>query len=187
MGTPAVIDPARPTGESAGAAVERLTRWCDDFPVSGVRFADLTPVFADAAGYRSVLDGLVAVAGDVDLVAGLDARGFLLAGGVALRLGTGVLAVRKAGKLPPPVHGREYVLEYGTARLEIPAAGIDLTGRRILLVDDVLATGGTLRAATELLESAGAVVPAAAVVLEIVALVGRAALGGRPCHSLVQV
>ncbi len=172
---------------NAAAAVEQHTRWVDDFPSPGIRFADLTPVFADAAGYRAVIDGIAAAVADVDLVAGIDARGFLLGAGVASALGTGVLAVRKAGKLPPPVRAKEYTLEYGTACLEIPADGIELAGRRVLVVDDVLATGGTLRATADLLGEAGAQIVGLAVVLELGFLNGRSKLGGHPLTSLVRI
>ncbi|RDI67513.1 adenine phosphoribosyltransferase [Nocardia pseudobrasiliensis] len=171
----------------ASEAVQRLTRWHDDFPTPGVRFADLTPVFADAEGFHAVIDCLGAVAADVDLVAGVDARGFLLGAGVAAALGTGVVAVRKAGKLPPPVLSREYTLEYGSAALEIPADGVRLSGRRVLLLDDVLATGGTLAAAAELFSSAGAEVAAAAVVLELSFLGGRERQGDYPLTSIVRL
>ncbi|HLS75654.1 MAG TPA: adenine phosphoribosyltransferase [Nocardia sp.] len=172
---------------AAAAQVERLTRWHDDFPTPGVRFADLTPVFADPDGFRTVIESLAACAPDADLVAGVDARGFLLGAGVAALLGTGVLAVRKAGKLPPPVISREYKLEYGSAALEIPGNGVDLRGRSVLLLDDVLATGGTLAAAAALFEEAGAHVAAAAVVLELEALGGRAVQGDYPLTSIVRL
>ncbi|AFU03706.1 MULTISPECIES: adenine phosphoribosyltransferase [Nocardia] len=171
----------------AADAVERLTRWRDDFPTPGVRFADLTPVFADAEGFRTVIDCLAHIAPDADLVAGVDARGFLIGAGVAASLGTGVIAVRKAGKLPPPVLEREYELEYGTAALEIPADGVPLAGRRVLLLDDVLATGGTLAAAADLFRQAGAEIVAAAVVLELTFLNGRERQGDYPVTSIVQV
>lgn len=189
MGTGAVTHPSasEPARSAAADAVERLTRWADDFPTPGVRFADLTPVFADPSAFRQVIDGLAAVALDADLVAGIDARGFLLGSGVALDIGCGVLAVRKGGKLPPPVHGVDYALEYGTARLEIPADGVDLHGKRVLLIDDVLATGGTLVAAADLLAKAGAEVVAVAVVMEIEDLGGRARIENYPLTSLVRI
>jgi adenine phosphoribosyltransferase len=167
--------------------IARLTRWADDFPEPGVRFADLTPVFADAKAFRDIIAAMVAVGSEADLVAGIDARGFLIGGGVALALDAGVLAVRKAGKLPPPVRSQSYDLEYGSATLEVPADGIDLQGRRVLVIDDVLATGGTLRATAELLTAAGAEVVGIAVVLEIAALGGRDRLAEYPVTSLLQV
>ena len=190
MSEHAAAGPAEVTDERGGRAAElvrRLTRWADDFPEPGVRFADLTPVFADPDGFRSVVDCLAALVPDADLVAGVDARGFLLGAGVATTLGTGVLAVRKRGKLPPPVITREYQLEYGTAALEVPATGVELAGRRVLLLDDVLATGGTLAAAADLFTSAGAHVVAAAVVLELEGLGGRARQGDYPVTSIVTV
>lgn len=174
------------SGDAAARAVARRTRWVDDFPTAGVRFADLTPVFADGPAFRSVIDALVAAGAGADMVAGVDARGFLLGGAMAMVLDTGVLAVRKAGKLPPPVRTREYALEYGTASLEI-ADSVELHGRRVVVVDDVLATGGTLAATADLLTAAGAEVVGAAVVLEIEALGGRARLGNYPLTSLVRV
>ncbi|MDT5358763.1 MAG: adenine phosphoribosyltransferase [Mycobacterium sp.] len=155
------------------AVIASLTREVPDFPEPGVQFKDLTPLLADARGLATVTDALAAIAEGADLVAGIDARGFLLGAAVATKLGTGVLAVRKGGKLPPPVHSESYSLEYGTATLEVPADGIDLAGRRILIIDDVLATGGTIAATVRLLGKAGAVVTGAAVVLELSALGGR--------------
>jgi adenine phosphoribosyltransferase len=153
--------------------VKSLIREVPDFPEPGIQFKDLTPLLADAKGLSAVTDALAATAAGADLVAGLDARGFLLGAAVATRLGTGVLAVRKGGKLPPPVHSVSYQLEYGTATLEIPADGIDIAGRNVVIIDDVLATGGTLAAARRLLEAGGANVLSAAVVLELTALGGR--------------
>ena len=161
-----------------------LTREVPDFPQPGVLFRDLTPVLADDRGFAVVTDALAQIVAGADLVAGIDARGFLLGGAVAHRLGVGVLAIRKGGKLPPPVHSRTYTLEYGTATLEIPAEGIELAGRRVAIVDDVLATGGTVAAARDLLATAGADVTVAAVVLELAALGGRAQLDPLDVHSL---
>ncbi|WP_342661039.1 Adenine phosphoribosyltransferase [Rhodococcus ruber] len=173
--------------DRAATAVTAHTRWVDDFPTPGVRFADLTPVFADGEAFGAVIAALAATAPDAELVAGVDARGFLLGGGIAHALGTGVLAVRKAGKLPPPVNTREYSLEYGTAAIEIPQDSVRLRGRRVLVVDDVLATGGTLSATVELLDAAGALVVAVAVVTEIEVLGGRARLEKYPVTSLVRL
>lgn len=159
--------------ESATDVIAGLIREVSDFPEPGVQFKDLTPVLADKRGLAAVTEGLAEIADGADLVAGIDARGFLLGGAVAHRLGIGVLAVRKGGKLPPPVHRQTYSLEYGTATLEIPAEGIDLRGLRVVIIDDVLATGGTVIAARELLVASGAIVSAAAVVLELAALRGR--------------
>lgn len=175
------------SGGDVAAVIESLMRQVPDFPEPGIQFKDLTPVLADARGLATVTDALAAVAGEVDLVAGIDARGFLLGAAVAIRLGTGVLAIRKGGKLPPPVHSETYDLEYGSATLEIPADGMHLAGLRVLLVDDVLATGGTLAAATTLLRAGGATVSDAAVVLELSALNGRAVLPDLAVASLYVV
>jgi adenine phosphoribosyltransferase len=169
------------------AVIESLMREVPDFPEPGIQFKDLTPVLADAHGLAVVTDALAAVAGGADLVAGIDARGFLLGAAVATRLGTGVLAVRKGGKLPPPVHSESYDLEYGTATLEIPADGMELAGLRVLLIDDVLATGGTLAAAVKILRAGGATVTGAAVVLELAALDGRGKLPDLAVTSLYVV
>lgn len=163
--------------------VAALMRQVPDFPAPGIEFKDLTPLFADARGFAAVADALAAAAGGADLVAGIDARGFVVAAAVAARLGTGVLMIRKAGKLPPPVHSETFALEYGIAELEIPADGIELAGRRVVILDDVLATGGTVAAARQLLDHAGATVTGAAVVLELAALGGRAGMR-LPVHSL---
>ncbi|WP_051468939.1 adenine phosphoribosyltransferase [Mycolicibacterium tusciae] len=158
-----------------------------DFPEPGVHFKDLTPLLADAHGLASVTDALSETAHGADLVAGIDARGFLLGAAVALRLGIGVLAVRKGGKLPPPVHSETYQLEYGSATLELPADGIELAGRTVVIIDDVLATGGTVAATHRLLQHCGAIVSCAAVVLELTALDGRDVLKPLPVTSLLRV
>jgi adenine phosphoribosyltransferase len=167
-----------------GDLIAALTRTVADFPEPGVEFKDLTPLFADRQGMAAVTDALADAASGADLVAGLDARGFLVAAAVATRLGTGVLAIRKAGKLPPPVLSENYTREYGDAAIEIPADGLDLRGRNIVIIDDVLATGGSLGAARRLLERSGANVIAAAVLVELTALGGREAIAPLPVHSL---
>ncbi|MGW6033108.1 adenine phosphoribosyltransferase [Gordonia terrae] len=157
----------------ARAAIAEHARLVDDFPAPGIAFKDLTPVLADPEGLSTIVTALTHGCSSIDLVAGIDARGFLLGGAVARELEVGVLAVRKGGKLPPPVIAVDYSLEYGQATLEIPANGLNLAGRRVLLVDDVLATGGTAVAAAELLHRAGAQVVGVAVIMELAGLGGR--------------
>ena len=175
------------TDDAVAAVIRSLTREIADFPEPGIQFKDLTPVLADAHGLAVVTDALAEVAAGAELVAGVDARGFLLGGAVAVKLGIGVLAVRKGGKLPPPVFSETYTLEYGSATLEVPADGIDLAGRSVVIIDDVLATGGTLAATSRLLTTAGATVTGAAVVLELTALGGRDLLESLPVNSLYTV
>lgn len=163
-------------------ALQEHIRRVPDFPEPGVVFEDLTPVLADAEAFHLVIESLAQAAQqyEADIIGGLDARGFLLGSAVAYSLGVGIIAIRKAGKLPPPVHTQEYQLEYGVAALEIPQAGIDIEGKKVVLVDDVLATGGTLLAARSLLERAGAEVVGNVVILEVPGLGGRAKLKGNP-------
>lgn len=164
--------------------VRSLVRDVPDFPAPGVLFKDLTPVLADAAAFRTVIDELIRVGGGADLIVGVEARGFVLAGALARALGAGVVGVRKAGKLPAVADRQTYDLEYGTATLEVGTAALR-AGSRVLVVDDVLATGGTLEAACHLVERAGATIGGIAVVLEIEALGGRARLQ-RPLHALLR-
>lgn len=167
--------------------IDSLTRKVSDFPKPGVQFKDLTPLFANRKAMIAVTDALVDISASAELVAGIDSRGFLVAAAVAARLGTGVLAIRKGGKLPPPVSAESYDLEYGSATLEIPAKGIDLRDRQVMIIDDVLATGGTLGAAARLLERAKADVLGLAVVMELADLGGRSTLAPLPVHSLIRV
>ena len=187
MGTGAVTAAGGGSVSDLADIIASLTREVADFPTAGVEFKDLTPLFADRRGLAAVTDALADVASGADLIAGIDARGFLIGGALATRLGTGVLAIRKGGKLPPPVRTEQYQLEYGAASLEIPAEGIELAGRSVVIVDDVLATGGTLSAAHRLLEQSGARVTTAAVVLELAALGGRERLAPLPVHSLRRI
>lgn len=167
---------------TARDALKDKIRQVQDFPEKGVLFEDLTPVLADPAALNIVIAEMATASRKLgaDLVGGLDARGFLLGSAVAYELGTGILAIRKKGKLPPPVITQEYTTEYSSAALEIPADGMDITGKRIVLVDDVLATGGTLVAARDLIERAGGSVAGYVVVLEVPGLGGRAKLGDAP-------
>ncbi|WP_414601879.1 adenine phosphoribosyltransferase [Micrococcus sp.] len=150
-----------------------LFRTVPDFPAPGVVFQDMGPLLADADALRAGVRGMLApFEGRFDVVAGLDARGFLLAGYAAALAGVGMVPLRKAGKLPAPVGEVTYDLEYGQASIEA-AAELAVPGLRVLVVDDVLATGGTLAAAHELVRQAGAATVGAAVLLEIPALGGR--------------
>jgi adenine phosphoribosyltransferase len=155
-----------------------------DFPEPGVLFRDLSPLFANGEGFQTVADALAAtVEPEVELLAAVEARGFMLAAAVGYARGLGVVLVRKPGKLPAVAGRVDYALEYGTAALELPE-NVVAPGARVTVVDDVLATGGTVNAACRLLEKAGAVVSGIAVVLELAALSGRTALDGRKVHSL---
>lgn len=164
--------------------LDRLCATVPDYPKPGITFKDLTPVFADPEGFRAIVDAIVApFAGHFDLVAGIEARGFLLAAAAAYATGTGVLTVRKAGKLPRETFTEEYALEYGTAALEVHTTDIR-PGARVLVLDDVLATGGTVGAAVRLVNRCGGQVIGIGVVLELEALGGRTALAGERVHSL---
>ncbi len=182
------IRPAASGGPAhAQDLIDRLCAEVPDFPKPGIVFRDLTPVFADASAFRTVIDALIEpFRGTFDVVAGIEARGFLLAAAVGYAAGTGVLTVRKAGKLPRSVYSESYDLEYGTATLEIHRDGI-APGTRVLLLDDVLATGGTLAAAGRLFERSGAHVVGSGVVLELAALGGRALLPGHRIHAVASV
>jgi adenine phosphoribosyltransferase len=181
--------PVGDSGPEVAAAVAARLRDVPDFPEPGIVFKDIAGLLADPAAFGTAVSALATVMradGSAELVAGVEARGFLIAGALSRELGCGLVPVRKAGKLPPPTIRRQYALEYGTAEIEVPVGLLD--GRRVFLVDDVLATGGTLRASADLLAQAGATVTGLGVLLELGFLDGRSALTGiAPLHSLLQL
>lgn len=152
-----------------------LIREVPDFPKPGIVFKDITPVLADARGFAGAIDAMAAPWRDAvpDAFIGIESRGFIFAAALAQALGTGFVPVRKPGKLPAQVIAHDYALEYGRDRLEMHADALR-PGARVVLVDDVLATGGTLRAALSLAQRQGATVTGAAVLVELPALRGRA-------------
>ena len=157
-----------------------------DFPMPGVAYKDITPLLGDAALLRAVVDALAAPLADagVTKVLGVEARGFILATPVALALGAGFVPVRKVGKLPWHVESAEYTLEYGTDVLEVHRDAV-AAGERVVIVDDVLATGGTAAAAIRLAEALGAEVVGLSFLLELTFLGGRDAIAGHPVTSLL--
>ena len=180
-----------PTSVDAADALERLVIDVPDFPEPGVVFKDITPLLADADGLRTVIEALADAGREsgsvsVDKVVGMEARGFILATPVALSLGVGMVPVRKAGKLPRATHAVAYSLEYGEATLEMHQDAIS-PGDRVLLIDDVLATGGTIAATRELIERCGGVVVGAAVLMDLSFLPGRETIGDLPLTSLMTV
>lgn len=163
-----------------------LIRDVSDFPSPGILFRDIAPVLADAAAFAAVIAELAQVCRDleVDVVVAVEARGFILGAPVALALGVGFVPVRKPGKLPFATHSVAYELEYGEALLHMHVDAL-APGQRVLLLDDVLATGGTLAAAVELVRAAQAEPVAAAVLLEIDGLSGRKNLDPLPVRALL--
>jgi adenine phosphoribosyltransferase len=168
------------------ARVRDLVRDVPDFPSPGVLFRDITPVLADPSAFTTVATELATSVGAADVVVGIEARGFLLGAAAALVAGTGVVPVRKAGKLPRVAASRTYELEYGTATLELPADTI-AAGSRVFVVDDVLAKGGTAAATCELLADVGAEVVGVGVLLELAALGGRDRLRLLPVHAVLVI
>jgi adenine phosphoribosyltransferase len=167
------------------AWLRELVREIPDYPERGVTFRDITPLLGDADGFRRAIDELAGrfVDDDVDRVVGVEARGFILAAPVAYRLGASFVPVRKAGKLPWAVVREEYKLEYGSDRLEIHRDAIH-PDERILVVDDVLATGGTAAATCRLVEALGGSIVGLGILIELSELGGRAALGERRLEAL---
>ncbi|MEU8826810.1 adenine phosphoribosyltransferase [Streptomyces sp. NPDC048636] len=163
-----------------------------DYPKPGVMFKDITPLLADAAAFGALTDALaeLAVRHRADKIVGLEARGFILAAPAAVRAGIGFVPVRKAGKLPGATLAQAYELEYGTAEIEIHADALT-PGDRVLVIDDVLATGGTAEASLQLIRRAGAQVAGVAVLLELGFLQGRGRLLGpldsAPLEALITI
>ncbi|MEO6122115.1 MAG: adenine phosphoribosyltransferase [Ilumatobacteraceae bacterium] len=177
-----MVSEVRPTDS---AWVKGLVREIADYPNPGVTFRDITPLLGSAEGFQRAIIDLVHRFDDVpvDRVLGMEARGFILAAPVAFRIGAGFVPVRKPGKLPWAVVREEYSLEYGTDKLEMHRDAIH-PGERVLIIDDVLATGGTASATCRLVEALGGVVAGLGFLLEIGALDGRSKLDGRMVESL---
>ncbi|WNB87349.1 adenine phosphoribosyltransferase [Cellulomonas sp. ATA003] len=177
------------TAPDLAARTAGLIRAIPDWPTAGVTFRDITPLLADARALADVVARLADHArslGGVDLVAGMEARGFILGAPVAAAVGAGFIPVRKAGKLPGPTLAASYALEYADAEIELHPETVP-TGARVLVLDDVLATGGTASATADLVERAGGVVVGLAFLLELTALDGRARLRGREVAALLTV
>lgn len=178
-----------PDRRTAQEALQRLIVDVPDWPESGVVFKDITPVLADHTAFTATVTALASMGRHgtrtvVDKVVGMEARGFILAAPVALELGAGFVPVRKAGKLPREAHSVSYSLEYGQATLELHQDAI-APGERVLLVDDVLATGGTVAATRDLVERCGGVCVGVSVLMELTFLDPRKLLGGLPVSTLM--
>lgn len=161
-----------------------LVRDVPDFPRSGILFRDITPLLADAAAFRAAVDAVAAAHPGVECVVAIESRGFILGAPVAYALGVGLVPVRKQGRLPGPTLRESYALEYGANTVEIHEDALQ-PGERVLIVDDLLATGGTVRAAATLVERLGARVAGVAVLAELTALGGRTVLGDYAVTSLI--
>jgi adenine phosphoribosyltransferase len=168
-------------------ALKAKIRHVPDFPKPGILFYDVTTLFRDADGFKMAIDALTSPyhnAG-IGLVVGIESRGFILGAAVADRLGVGFVPVRKVGKLPSVTVRKTYDLEYGTDSLEMHRDAID-QGQRVLIVDDLLATGGTARAAVDLVKEVGGSVAGVAVLIELLGLNGRARLDGENLHVVLE-
>ncbi len=180
--------PGEDTAATTGLAdlIRAKVRDIADYPQPGIVFRDITPLLADGRALSAVVSALADGHGPVDKVAGIEARGFILAASVACQLGSGFVPVRKQGRLPGPTYARSYELEYGTATIEVHQDAFT-PGERVLIVDDVLATGGTAEATADLVRRAGAEVAGIAVILELAFLGGRARLPDGNLRSLLVV
>jgi adenine phosphoribosyltransferase len=173
-------------GDELTKLITTLVRDVPDYPQPGVVFKDITPLLADGPAFTAVIGALAALYGPVDKVAGIEARGFILAAPVACRIGAGFVPIRKQGKLPGATFAQDYDLEYGTATIEVLTDAF-APSERVLVIDDVLATGGTARATASLIQRTGAEVVGLAVLLELSFLNGRAKLPGLPVSALLTV
>ncbi len=173
-------------GDELTQLITTLVRDIPDYPQRGVVFKDISPLLGDGPAFSAVIDALAAVYGPVDKVAGIEARGFILAAPVACRLGVGFVPIRKKGKLPGTTFAQDYDLEYGTATIEMLTDAFEPT-ERVLVIDDVLATGGTARASVDLVQRTGAQVVGLAVLLELSFLNGRAKLPDLAVSALLTV
>jgi adenine phosphoribosyltransferase len=164
-----------------------LIRAVPDFPMEGILFRDVTPLLGDAAALREVTAHLADRyrGAGIDAVAGIESRGFIFGAPVAIELGVGFVPIRKLGKLPAEKIHREYALEYGTAALEVHLDAVR-PGQRVLLIDDLLATGGTASASAALIETLGAEVAAIAFLIELAFIPGREALAGYDVYAMLQ-
>ncbi len=174
------------SGVDPAELLRRLIRDVPDYPQPGVVFKDITPLLGDGAAFAAVVDAMATGHDGIDKVAGIEARGFILAAPVACRLGVGFVPVRKLGKLPGPTHTESYALEYGTAAVEVKTDAF-APGDRVLLIDDVLATGGTAAATAALIRRCGAEVTALSVLIELGFLAGRANLPGLDIRTLLAI
>jgi len=175
-----------PDDDEMTRLVTSRVRDVPDYPQAGVVFKDITPLLGDGKAFSAVIDGLAALYGPVDKVVGIEARGFILAAPVACRIGAGFVPVRKKGKLPGTTFAQDYELEYGTATLEVLTDAFQPSDR-VLVIDDVLATGGTAQATVNLVRRFGAEVAGLAVLIELSFLNGRAKLPDLPVTALLTV
>lgn len=174
--------------EEDASYLASLIRTVPGFPNPSIIFRDFLPIFSNARALRILVDSLVDAlpvqADSIDLIAGLEARGFLFGPLLAERLGKGFIAIRKAGKLPPPVISESYMLEYGQASIEIENDAIK-SGQRVLIVDDLIATGGTAKAAANIVKRAQGIVAGFSFVIELTGISGMKDLQDYPCSSLM--
>ncbi|TAJ19968.1 MAG: adenine phosphoribosyltransferase [Dehalococcoidia bacterium] len=169
------------------AALDALIRSIPDFPQPGILYRDITPLLFDAAARNAAMEAMTEAARtlNAEVVAGVEARGFIFGLPVAERLGVPFVPMRKAGKLPSEVVRADYALEYGTATLEMHRTP-SVAGRRVAVIDDLLATGGTAAAAAHLIEESGGSVAGFVFLIELAALEGRAALHGRTVRAVLE-